>query len=174
MSSENSMILIKQVEKDLYRGKLVHEPRAINRLNAIIIKIPMSVFTEQEQIILNTVWKQKKCRTYKMILRRKTKLEASLIPISNYKTKLQSSNSMVIAQKQTHKSMNREPRNEHTLLGTINLWQRGKNIQQGKDTLQKMVLGKLDRYMENNKTGLFSQAKMNSKYIKHLMEVLQP
>ena len=49
------MILIKEVEKDLYRGKLVHEPRAINRLNAIIIKIPMSVFTEQEQIILNTV-----------------------------------------------------------------------------------------------------------------------
>ena len=64
---------------------------------------------------------------------------------------------MVIAQKQTHKSMNREPRNEHTVLGTINLWQRGKYTQWEKDVLQKMVLGKLDRYMENNKTGLFSQ-----------------
>ena len=157
MYSENSMILIKEFEKDLYRGKLAHEPWAINRLNAITIKISMSVFTELEQIILNIVWKQKKSRTVKMILRRKTKLEVSLIPISNYKTKLQSSNSMVIAQKQTHKSMNRESRNEHTLLGTINLWQRGKYTQWGKDVLQKMVLGKLDRYMENNKTGLFSQ-----------------
>ena len=115
------MILIKEVEKDLHRGKLAHEPRAINRLNAITIKIPMSVFTELKQIILNIVWKQRKSRTVKMILRRRTKLEVSLIPISNYKTKLQSSNSMVIAQKQTHKSMNRDPRNEHTLLGTINL-----------------------------------------------------
>ena len=49
------MILIKEFEKDLYRGKLAHESRAINRLNAITIKIPMSVFTELEQIILSIV-----------------------------------------------------------------------------------------------------------------------
>ena len=94
------------------------------RVSATPTKIPVVCFTELEQIILKFAWKHKKPQRAKTILRKKRKTGDIMLP----------QNSSVLAQKQAHRSMelNREPRNEPTLIWTINLQQKKQEHTMGK------------------------------------------
>ena len=66
---------------------------------------------------------------------------------------------MVLTQKETHRSMEHdgEPRNKPTSIWQINLQQRRQeNTMRKRQSLQHMVLGKLDGYTQKNETGPLS------------------
>ena len=126
--SENYKTLMKEIKDDTNRWrdipcswigrinivKMMILPKAIERFNAIPIKLSMAFFTEPEQKLSQFVWKHRRPQIAKAILRKKNGAGVIRLPDFRLLQSYSVQDSMVLAQKQKYRSMkqDRKPRDK--------------------------------------------------------------
>ena len=119
MYLENYFTLMKEIEDNTNRWKdilcywilrinivkMTKLPKAVYRFIAIPIKIPIAFFTELEKILLIFVWKHKRPKIAKTILRKNNRAGIT-VPDFRLHYKATVIKSLVLAQRQTHRSIN--------------------------------------------------------------------
>ena len=150
-------------------------PKAIYGFNAILIKIPMTFFTELKQKISQFVWKHKRPRIAKAVLRGKKRSWRNQSPwLQTILQSYSNQDNMVLSQKQKYRSMewdNSPEINPHTC-GQL-IYDKGwKDIQWRKDSLFSKWCW--ENWTANCKRmkleySLVPYRKINSKWIKDQM-----